>query len=93
MKTHRVYSVRRSTYPEGAHLFLSHRNARLLRDTDPKYEITSRRATYQNVNGRLVKEYPNRHRRNSHKQGVIDKIAGCCYTDASCIMALCTARP
>lgn len=92
VKSHRMYDVRKSTYPEGAHLILSHRSAKLLRESDPSFEITSRKAVYHNVNGRMVKEYTNRHRRNSHKHGILDKIAGCC-ADSGCMMALCAARP
>lgn len=89
-----MYTVRHSNYPEGAHLIVSHRSAKMLRESDPDYQITSRRTVYHNVNGRMVKSsHSNRHRRNSSRQAIIDKIAGCCYDDSACLMALCTAHP
>lgn len=92
-KSHRLFNVRRSTFPEGAHLIVNHHNAKLLREYDSKYKIDPRPVVYRNVNGKMVKEHTNRHKRNSHKRDIIDKIAGCCSNDRLCTLALCTARP
>lgn len=92
-KSHRLFNVRRSTFPDGAHLIVNHHNAKLLREFDSKYKIDARPVVYRGLNGKIVKDHSNRHKRNSHKRDIIDKIAGCCYTDSSCVMALCAARP
>lgn len=94
LKGHRLYNVRKSSFPEGAHLILSHRNAKILREYDSKYKIDPRPMVYHNVNGRMERVQMNRHRRNSQKHGgMADRISACCFTDISCMTAMCTAKP
>lgn len=89
LKGHRLYNVRKSSFPEGVHLILSHHNAKLLREYDPKFKIYERYDTvYRNRNGRLEREQINRHRRNSQKRSDFHRlISACCFN--SCLPARC----
>lgn len=93
MKGHRLYNVRRNNYPDGAHLILNHRSAKMLRDFDTKYEIEPRSIVYRNVDGKLVKDHTNRHRRHTAQHGFVERLAACCQSDTRCLVAFCLATP
>lgn len=93
MKGHRLYNVRRSSYPEGAHLILNHRGAKMLRDYDSKYKIEPRTIVFRNVNGKLVKDHTNRHRRYTTRHEFVERLAACCQSEMSCMAAFCFATP
>lgn len=84
-----MYNVRRQSYPVGAHIVLSHHSAKILREYDPKYKIEPRSMVYRNSGGRLIKDYSNRHRRNSDRRAIIDRMAGCCLDYTKCMLAFC----
>lgn len=92
----RLYNVRRSSYPGGDHLILSHRSAKILRDYDPKYKIEPRPIVYRNVGGWLVRDQTNRHRRQTtnavrqlKQKGTrdpewVDRITAYCFDENTC---------
>lgn len=91
MKGHRLYNARSNKYPEGAHLILNHRSAKMLRDFDTEYSIEPRAIVYRNVGGKLVKDHTNRHRRHTSHNEFIERLAACCQSDTRCLVAFCLA--
>lgn len=93
MKGHRLYNARRSGFPSGAHLILNHRSAKMLRDYDEKYRIEPRGVAYRNVDGQLVRDHTNRHRRHTSQHEFVERLAACCQSDTRCLVAFCLAAP
>lgn len=92
MKSHRLYNARRSSYPEGAHLILNHRGAKILRSNN-EFKIEPRSVNYRSVDGKLVKDHTNRHRRYTEKHEMVERMAACCQSDSRCLVAFCLASP
>lgn len=93
MKGHRLYNARSSNYPEGAHLILNHRSAKLLRTYDTKYRIEPRSIGFRSLDGKLVRDHTNRHRRYSSHHEFVERMAACCQSDTRCLVAFCLATP
>lgn len=89
LKGHRLYNVRHSKYPDGAHLILNHYSAKMLREYDSNFHIEPRSSVYRNVNGKLVKDNSFRHRRSPNH--FIERLAACCESDTECLFAFCFA--
>lgn len=87
-----LYNGRRSIYPEGAHLILNHRGAKLLRQLGSKYKIEPRPTVTRGVHGKLIQDHTNRHRRYSeHHHTFVEKMAACCQSETSCLVGFCLA--
>lgn len=101
---HHLVEVHEASFPEGAHLFLTRRNAKILRTVEPSYKLHIPRRSHH--------EHHNRHHHHhQQQQDLLDintmimtnrvkrdnsqirpTITGCCDNDIQCMFLLCTIR-